>query len=470
PGGSRLDVAPAGDRIDAAVTALDAPRAAVSGDTVEIGVIVRAGSASTPAGSLALTLGARAVATVAVDGLAAGAERRIALRVPLTGPEGPASLTAALSVARDVERRNDTLAVAVDVVRAAGAVLVSTSPDLDARFLVPVLRGAVSLPTRAYYRVAPDNWRADGSLARVRESEVRRSLREAPLAILHGDTAIFGAPRRATSGALALFAPPPTGGGEWYPVAAPPSPISAALSGLPWDSLPPLELAQTLPRGDWEGLVASRARETERRPVLSGTVRPRRTVTIGAAGLWRWQFRGGASADAFTTLWGSIFDWLSAERIDRRGAIPAEAQFRAGERIRWRRGTAGAGVAVRVGVRAAGGTIARDSVVVAAIRRRDASARVDTILLHFGADGSVADTDPLPAGVYDVLVPGGAALLVVNASRELLPREPTVKSGATGGRAAAGDPSRLRQRAWPFVLVLVALCGEWLARRRIGLR
>ncbi|HEU4565512.1 MAG TPA: hypothetical protein VFS05_12710, partial [Gemmatimonadaceae bacterium] len=472
PGGSRYDVSAQPARVDAALVSLDAPRAAVSGDTVEIAVTVRAGTAPIPAGSLALSIAGaraagaaasppRALATTPLAPLAAGAERRQAVRVPLTAPDGPALLSATVAAPGDAERRNDTLSVAVDVVKAAGAVLVSTSPDLDARFMVPVLRGALSLPTRAYFEVAPGSWRLEGSLARVPESDVRAALRDAPIAILHGDTAAFGSPRAATSGSLVLFAPPRTGE-EWYVVGAPASPLSAALSGVPLDSLPPLELADVAPRGEWEGLLASRPRTSERQVVLAGSERPRRVVVVGASGFWRWQFRGGVSADAFTALWGGIFDWASAERADRRGAMPADAIVRAGERIRWRRGSAA------------------DSVVIAVLRPRasapgaaagaDASARVDSVPLRFGASGIFAESDPLPAGAYDVELPGGAALLVVNASRELLPRAPTVRAGEVTGRAVIGDRPRLRDRGWVFVLVIVVLCAEWLLRRRLGLR
>ncbi len=62
-----------------------------------------------------------------------------------------------------------------------------------------MLRGALDLPTRAYYYLSPGNWRQDGSYARVTEAEVRAAFRDAPVAILHGDTARFGPPRRATS-------------------------------------------------------------------------------------------------------------------------------------------------------------------------------------------------------------------------------------------------------------------------------
>ncbi len=451
PSGSRVEVIEVPARRDVAATSIDAPRAVVSGDTIEVRVALRNGAVAAPAGTVALLLGGRPILSMRDDSLAPRAERTLTLRVPIVGTQGALTLAAVVSTPGDAEVKNDTVALVIELSRAAGAVLVSTSPDFDARYLVPVLRGAVSLPTHAYFRVAPGSWRNEGSLAPIAEADVKRALRDAPLAILHGDTALFGPPRDATTGALTLFAPPNDGAEESYPVGAPPSPISAAMSGIAWDSLPPLDATVQRVAGDWEGLLAARARQFDRHAVIAGTERGRRVVVIGASGFWRWRFRGGSDADAYAALWGGIFDWLAAGRTDARGAVPAEGLVRAGERIRWRRG-------------------ARADTMVVALLRARGSAREDTVRLHFGRDLGVAESEPLAAGIYDVRVPGGQTALVVNVSRELLPRVPALKSGAIGGIAAAGDRPRLRDRGWPYLLVLLALCAEWLVRRRMGLR
>src|SRR5207237_7013428 len=117
-----------------------------------------------------------------------------------------------------IDARNDTLTTVVEISPAAGAVLVSTSPDYDARDAIGVLRGALALPTRGFYRVAPGMWRLEGTLAPVTEEDVRRAAAEAPLVGLHGDTSIFGPPRVATRGALALVSPPTDRAGEWFAV------------------------------------------------------------------------------------------------------------------------------------------------------------------------------------------------------------------------------------------------------------
>lgn len=453
PRGSRIEIVAGDRRPDAAVAALEAPRAVVSGDTIEIAAIVRADAAGSPARSLVLLAGDAELSRATIESLPPAGERRVVFRTPVAGAEGPLLLRAVLR-GGDAEPRNDTLGIAVDVARAAGAVLVSSNPDQDSRFMVAVLRGAVSLPTRAYYRVAPGEWRIEGVLSRVAEADVRRAIREAPLVVLHGDTAMFGAPRGATTGSLALAAPPREATGEWYAVGAPPSPISGALSGIAWDSLAPLDVAPDVPAGDWEGLVTSRPRAGARRVAITGTSGARRVVIVGASGMWRWRFRGGTGADAYAALWGGIFDWLTAEPIDRRPAILADGVIRAGDPIRWRRG-AGA-----------------DSVVTAVLRRRGDEAGVDTVLLRFGDPNTLLETPPMPAGVYDVALPGaaGGSLIVVNASPELLPRAQTVQSGEIGGAAVAGDAPKLRDWGWAYLLAVGALCAEWLLRRRMGLR
>ena len=334
-----------------------------------------------------------------------------------------AVLRAALAPAADAEPRNDSLAVGVDVSRAPAAVFVSTAPDYDAREAVAALRGISSLPTRAYYRVAPGAWRMDGTLARVEEAVVRAAVRDAPLVVLHGDTAAFGAPRGATGGALLLFAPPAADDGEWFAAAAPPSPLAAVLGALPFDSLPPLSVAASMPRGDWQGLVVRRGGQADqRRPALAGWDAPRHVAVLGASGLWRWRFRGGARADAYGALFGSLYDWLAAGRSDRRAAVPDAEPLRAGVPLRWRRGAAG------------------DSVVTVTISRRSATGRVYSVALRFADGATVAESPPLQAGVYDARMAGGSAVLVVNPSRELVPRRATVSAGPIGGAPALGEP------------------------------
>lgn len=451
PPGSRLEVIDRPAAMDAALVTLEAPRAAVGGDTVDVRAGVQAGAAGAAATSLDLLIGDRRAARVAVEALAPFGERALAFRVAVPNGDGERLLRAVLARG-DAEPRNDSLALVLDVSAAAGAVFVSTSPDFDARHALGVLRGALSLPTRGYLRVAPGNWRADGSLAAVSEEEVRRAVRSAPLVVLHGDTLALGPPRAVTAGSLALLSPPSAGAADWYATGAPSSPVASALAGIPWDSLPPIAVSGESPRGSWEGLEVRQGRRGERRVPVVGTEGARRSVTVAASGLWRWQFRGGASADAFATLWGSLFDWLAGERSDVRAALPADALVRAGEMVRWRRGSGA------------------DTVVAVTLARRGAGGGADSLTLRFAPATSIAESPPLAPGVYDVRVRGGATVLAVNPSREWLPRQPTVRAGRVGSGPPLAEAPRLRSVGLAYAAALVLLCAEWLSRRRLGLR
>jgi hypothetical protein len=287
----------------------------------------------------------------------------------------------------------------------------------------------------------------------VTEEAVRNAAREAPLLILHGDTAVFGGPRTVARGALLLVAPPGDGAGEWYATGAPPSPMAAALAGSPWDSLPPLEVAAMPPgtAAGFEVMETRRARRLERRVVAVGWERPRRVVVVAASGFWRWRFRGGASAPVHSAFWGSIIDWLAAERPDARAASPVAGSVREGEPIRWRRGSPD------------------DTVALVALVARGSGER-DSLVLRFPGGSLFAESAPRAAGTYDVTARGGPSLLVVNPSAEWLPRQPTVSDGEVGTGNALAEAPRLRGLGWVFGLVIAALSAEWILRRRLGLR
>ncbi len=460
PAGSSVIVVPHTKRPDAALATLDAPRAAVAGDTIEIHATVAAGAGGSPAGAVAISVADRPATpstTVSVEALAPRVERTISVRTVVPRGDGPQAVRAVWTGAGDADSHNDTLTVPIDVSPAAGAVFISTSPDEDARYALAVLRGALALPTRGYFRVAAGQWRVDGTLAPISESDVRRAVAAAPLVVLHGDTSVFGPPLAATRGALALVvAPIARSSDEWFATGAPPSPIASALTGVAWDSLPPIDIgaptASTAP-GDWQALEVKRGRRFDARVMVSGgAVSGRRRVVIPVNGLWRWRFRGGVSADAFAALWGALFDWLAAERRDLRPAVPADALVREGDPIRWRRGSGG------------------DSTTLVVLTRRVAGARPDTLRMSFASGAQMTETQALEAGSYDVRTAAGPALLVVNPSREWLPRDPTVTTGEIQGVTLAGPSPRLRALPWIYVLLVALLCGEWLLRRRIGMR
>ncbi|NBW65427.1 hypothetical protein EBR44_06625 [bacterium] len=289
---------------------------------------------------------------------------------------------------------------------------------------------------------------------------------DGPAAVVAGDTAIFGAPRALTHGALALMAPSGRSE-EYYAMSAPPSPLAAALGALPWDSLPPVEVGDPSKDAEWTAVTVRRARRFDERPMISGVSSPRRIVVIHASGMYRWRLRGGRSAEAFTAIWGSVFDWMTGDATDNRAARPASPWVRAGEPVRWRRGSP------------------RDTTATVVLRPRSAapgnaapgsgspgsaSPHADTLTLHFAGATGIAETAPLAPGVYDLRSASGDGLLVVNASAEWLPRKPSVVSGAIGGGAPSDRAPRARMAWWLYAVLLGALCAEWVLRRKIGLR
>lgn len=451
PGGSAVVLVDGGSRPDAALESLALPASAVTGDTVDVVAVVAAGSAGASAGHMELTLDGVTAGNQAIDSMSAFAEREVRWRVGVGSRTGQRLVRATVTSANDPLARNDTLTAVLDVAAGASAVFVSTSPDFDARYALDVLRGTLAVPTRGYFRVAPGQWRVDGTLAPVTEDEIRRTLAEAPIVILHGDTAVFGPPRSYARGALGLLVPPPARGDEYYPVSAPPSPLMETFSALPWDSLPPIEVGDTPIGTEWTALTARRGRRLDERRVVSGSTSPTRTVVVPAAGLWRWRFRGGRSADTFVSFWGSVFDWLAGSTVDLRGPRPATPFVRAGEPVRWRRGGM------------------KDSTVLAVIRRRGTPA-ADSLLLRFSGGSNITETPPLAPGVYSTRVGSADGLLAVNVSNEWVPRRPTVRAGEIGSGLAVGRAPGARTAWWLVAIALAAVCAEWILRRKIGLR
>jgi hypothetical protein len=452
PRGSRTIVIPRKEGPDLAVSSVESPRALLVGDTIHARATLVAGSAGAPAAKLEIRLDDALIDTATIPALPAFAERVVPFRGVISGAERAAVLHVAVRAAGDREARNDSLAIGVDVTKAAAAVFISTSPDYDAREAVAALRGVTSLPTRAFYRVAPGMWRSDGGLTRTDEADVRAAVRDAPVVVMHGDTSVFGAPRMATRGALLLFAPPATEDGEFFAFSTPVSPIAPSLGGMPFDSLPPITVAPLLPRAEWQGLLTRRGGSQEdQRPALVGWESPRRIAVLGASGLWRWRFRGGVRSDAYAALMGALYDWLAEGRTDRRAVVPDGQVLRAGSPVRWRRGAPA------------------DSTAAVVISRRGAQQR-DSITVHFTEGAVVAESPALAPGIYDVTTAGGVATLAVNASPELIPHRITVKAGKVGGEPSLGDAPLLREKGWAYALVILLLCGEWLLRRRAGLR
>ncbi|HEY0779578.1 MAG TPA: hypothetical protein VGD56_16540, partial [Gemmatirosa sp.] len=436
------------------------------GDTGSVAVTIAADAAGAPAGRVAVRLdGGAAVADRPLPALSAYGRVTIAVPIPVapTMRPHPGIVEAFVSVPGDREPRNDTARRAIEITSAPRAVVVSTAPDFDVGVALSVLRGALAVPVRTYFRVAPGAWRVAGTLAPAREADVRAAAAGAALLVLHGDTSALGAPRTLGRGALALV---PTADAtdttvDWYAApSAAPGPL-AAVAGLPWDSLPPVNLspaaadaaAAVASLGQrWSGVIARAGRRGPSRTIVAGGVdaRERRVAVIAAGGFWRWSFRGGAGAVATPALWGALFDWLVDAPVATASTIvPTAAAVRSGAPVVWR------------------GVPARDSAARARLVRRETHDSLSVVLRRDAATGEMQSDSP-PPGVYDV---DGGGVLVVNASAELLPRRAALRSGPIGlARAAAGAPATPIAPGWPLAAATLLLCAEWVARRRLGLR
>lgn len=461
PAGSIVRVLANAPRTDGAIADMAVPTNATAGDTITVAATVTAGASATPDAQLRVVVDGIAPVVLPVPALAALTSTRVTTTIALPRGARSAIVRSVLLMPGDAEPRNDTLSSTIDIGDRPSAVFVSTAPDLDVREALVVLRGALNVPTRAFLRIAPGVWRVEGSLAPISEDDVKTQAGAAGMLIVHGDTA--WRPRaavRSATGAKALWVPaPPTAIAragevartpEWYASGVPASPLASALAGLPLDSLPPLTLAGPA-KGSIPVLTAQLGKRGEAVPAIAArTENGVRTIVVSGSGYAGWALRGGRSAEAFGALWGAIFDWLAAGRGDVRAARPIASLMRAGEAVAWRRG----------GV---------DSIVSVRLSRRGESG-VDSLTLRFVGASFETTSPALAAGVYDVQAEGGASVLVVNASREWVPRAPTVRDGVLSRGALSSDAPRLADAGWPFVLALLVLCGEWIGRRAVGYR
>lgn len=452
PSGSSVEAIAAPDTADVALRAIDAPRTATPGDSIEIRALVTSGARPLAGARIALRLSDGAVlASAPLEPLTPWSEREWRVRVQLPDRRDAVTIRAIVTATGDAYRRNDTLATVIELRTSPSAVLVSTAPDQDARFALALMRGALGVGVRGYLRVAPAIWREEGTLARVEERMVRDAIARAPIVVLHGDTALFGPPRVVTRGALALVPPPVEDDGEYFTDRVGASPVAPALSGVPWDSLPPIAVGTPPIGASWNALMARRGRRFDERVVIAGYDTPRRVVVMPVRGLWRWQFRGGRTADAFAAVWGGVFDWLAAERVDERVVAVESPWIREGEPVVWVRGTT------------------PDSVIQVRARR-EGDANDTTITVHFGGGSTRVASPPLRAGVWTAMAGGGMIGFAVNASAEWIPRRPVSSRPLVAGPAVKGSRPTLRTGWWWYALLVGLLCVEWWMRRRVGLR
>ncbi|MGH7511468.1 MAG: hypothetical protein ACREOQ_00960 [Gemmatimonadales bacterium] len=445
---------PRAARPDLALVRVTGPERVTAGDSIPLDVEVEAkGGTSADSVTLEATLGGKRLAARSLRMRSGGARGRLMLSSSAAGP-GEHVLHVALVGANDAEPRTDVRLHIVTVTPTPGVVLLAGPADWDSRFLYRTLREVAQLPVRGFARIDADRWRSMADLSVVPSETVRQAARRADLLIEMGSGGALadGSTARGVwtwlggsdSSAMA---------GDWYLAPADASPVAGAFLGQPVDSFPPaiqLTPVQTQP-GDWVALTAQLGRRGAQRPAVFGRQAGRvRHSVVAVDGLWRWAFRGGSSEQAYRTWVAATASWLLGGADSSRGsARPVRAVVSNGRPVvfEW----TAPGPPLALGIAWSGGS----------------APQVDT--LRFDGSGHAAVW--LDPGEYRYRLSGGGGgtVAVEGYSDELLPRPVTLRAHRGRSPAAAGRRAA-RDWLWLFGLCIAGLAGEWIARRRLGLR
>jgi hypothetical protein len=441
---------------DLAITRVSGPGRVSSGDSIPLEVEVQlAGEHAADSVGLEVLWGSSRLARKSVRLRGEGAGRaRIA--IPSSGlASGEYLLRVALARAADTEPRTDSRLHLVTVTATPGVVFLASPADWDSRFLYRTLREVGQLPVRGYLRFDGGRWRSMSDLRPVPTEVVRRAARNADLLILKGDVGEFA----SGSGARGIWSWPSGAGvgtsipGDWYLSESNDSPLGGAFLGQPLDSFPPAILLTPMRVGprDWVALYAQLGRRGPERPAVFGSREGGvRRITVAIDGLWRWPFRGGSSEQSYRSWVAAATSWLLGAADSAQGVARVIQPVVPNGRpvvFEW----LGSGSAVPQVVVWSGAT----------------GQTTDT--LHFDGDGRALAW--LTPGDFRYRFSGGGSgrVAVEQYSDELLPRALTLtphegRAIRPTGRSAARD------WLWLFGVCILALSGEWLARRRLGLR
>ncbi len=358
-----------------------------------------------------------------------------------------------------------------------GLVLVSFAPDWEVRHLLPVLEDVTGLPGSAYLRAGPDRYVRGGVAAdrgpAADSATVRRAATGAALLVLHGlgaSSEAWAATLAARPGRRLMLPSDPVGAralglevaaarpGEWYASPdVPTSPVAGALAGVELQELPPVTSVMVADPPDPRPVLQLQLRGAG---APQGAFRlvddPSGRLVVGlATGWWRWAARDEGRG-AYRSLFSGLAGWLlGGERAAAADPRPASWVFPAGQAIAWSM-PPGDSTAYRVVV--------------------GSEPALDT-LLTAGAPASLPALAPgtWPYAVLDEEgdTVGSGRFDVVRSTPDMIPPPVTTDFAALGGAdavpvEAAGRP--LRTSPLPYLLIIALLCGEWIVRRRSGLR
>jgi hypothetical protein len=375
---------------------------------------------------------------------------------PGTLPPGTHVLDVRLVTSGDREPRDDVRRRPVTVGAVPDVVLVASPPGWESRFLARELADVTGSGVRAFAEIVPGRWVDMRSGRPVPDARVAEAARGAALVIRMGDRRGTGDPWVAPT-ALAIWIWPAGGdalAGDWYPATpVPASPLAGRLSGIEWDSVPPVAAMLPLapPPDTWVALSARLGRRGAERPLILGRDSAGiRTLTTAGDGVWRWALRGGAPREAYRALLAAGVDWLLAT-----GRTASTARMSATEVVP--RG-------VPVAFRWRGDSVPSTPVRVT-LTAGDSTRSVE---LNFDGGGEARVL--LEPGAYRwraADVGAGGLVVVEDYSDEFVARALAVPAGVAwaGARRLVGA----RETWWVFALALGALVVEWAWRIRKGL-
>jgi len=382
--------------------------------------------------------------------------RRTVALAPGSLSPGLHVLDVSVSAEGDAEIRDNNRRRLVTVSDRPTIVVVADPAGWEARFLVRTLTEVAGTAVRGYARIGDREWVDMRTGDRIAPDPVRAAVRRSRLLIVCGSGAIAGDWRgptwhwwEASEGGSVIR-------GDWYPAGpSEASALSAAMAGISWDDVPPLEaiVPGDLESERWVALAARLGRRGAARPVIVGRVKEgRRELVTAGIGLWRWSLRGGRAAEAYRTVVSAGVDWLlrsaTAPGVPTVTADPV-VQRGAPVRFVWRRSDP-------------------PDTLHLVITRRDADAREEAAL-PLDADGT--GSMMLDPGVYQWSVGGlgdSGMLAVEEYSDEFVPQSVTLAWPATASRQGMRE-TMARSQWWWFALVALAFGGEWAWRRRRGL-
>ena len=329
----------------AGISAVLAPQRARAGDTVRVAVEIRAaGGATDDSVTVDLQLDGTLLARSRVPRPTAGRALATELEFVPLDPGGRSTwrrYEVVLAGDADPLGVSDRVPAWIEISEAStGAVLVSFTPDWEARFLVPSLERLVLGGARGFLRLADGRFLDMSANPRVvGEDVVRSALSGARLLVAQGNPEGFPgwlsdaleshprvlvlprAPGEVPGTGVRLTGPLP---GEWYPTGPiPPSPAAALLTDVQLDPLPPVtELYAVDDAGARAVLNATRNRRGEGRPLMIAAERGvARWAVASGADWWRWAARGGAARRVYDGVFAGIVGWLVEDATSELAAL-----------------------------------------------------------------------------------------------------------------------------------------------------